>query len=274
MNILTFSEDNFFTVLQRGGRGSWGSYKEPKPHQMSENPFTGFLSNTLLHWTLQASCHLCDGEYLNCNHPQPEFCSAKYLHSMVKTPLGIPGVQRWKPPPGFAGITKLSPKTETPLESTGAPPWPPPCGICRDCQHPDKKSDIPASTDRGTDPTPAGGVHHGDELSRPGCMWDNDHWHDDMLIKCDGLEPTWSPYYHHQRNAGWAVYSRRYLGNRGLKRIAATPSNLNSATPHFSIIGSWLPGIFCRAVFLKCSHTIELLICCSYRLFCLNVIPS
>ena len=82
----------------------------------------------------------------------------------VKVPLDSPGMQRQKPLPGFVGITKSSPKMETELESTGALLQTPP----------EKKSDIPTSTGRGTDPTLAGGVHHGDEPSSPGCMGNND----------------------------------------------------------------------------------------------------
>ena len=47
----------------------------------------------------------------------------------VRTPLGSPGMQRWKPPPRFVGITKSSPKMETPLETIGTPPWTPPPGF-------------------------------------------------------------------------------------------------------------------------------------------------
>ena len=46
--------------------------------------------------------------------------------------------------------------------------------VCGDHQHPEKKSDVPAPTGGGTDPTPDGRVHHGDKLCGLGCMEDND----------------------------------------------------------------------------------------------------
>ena len=47
----------------------------------------------------------------------------------VKTPPGIPGMQRWKSPHGFMGIATLSPKVGVPLESSRAPLWTHPPGF-------------------------------------------------------------------------------------------------------------------------------------------------
>ena len=194
----------------------------------------------------------------------------------VKTPLGSPGMQRWEPPPRFVGITKSSPKMETPLESTGAPLWTPPSGFV----------EIASTLRRSQTSQPHWWRNRPyprwwDPLwwwagwSRT-CMGDNDHWHDDMSVKNDGPRAhTTLPHHHHQRNASWAVHSRRYLRNRGLKRFTATSIQFQLHWYHiFPSLAVDHAPIFCRAVSLKHSHTIELLICCSYRLFCLNVILS
>ena len=41
---LTLEEDNFFTMLQRGVRGSARSCEGTEPEQESESPFPGLLS--------------------------------------------------------------------------------------------------------------------------------------------------------------------------------------------------------------------------------------
>ena len=93
-----------------------------KLQQMSESLPLWFLSNALLHGMLQAPCH-------PCNHPQPEFCSAKYLHSTGEDTTGQPWYGKVEATTWTCGDNQVKSQNGDSTDSTAAPLQTPPSGF-------------------------------------------------------------------------------------------------------------------------------------------------